>query len=232
MTNSPVKISYFSDVLCVWAYVAQIRLETLKDKFKDKIEITPFHVTLFGNTDTRIAEGWKEKGGYQGFGQHVLDVCANFPHVEINPNVWKTCQPKSSGNSHLFLKAIQLLSQTIDEDARPSSELELLKEIEWAVRLAFFRDVRDISDFEVLFEIADQFAVPKGLILKHLNDGSAMALFCSELAMRENYKLEGSPTYLLNDNRQKLFGNVGYKIMEANVAELLDDKSVEQASWC
>jgi len=30
-----VKISYFSDVLCIWAYAAQARIDAVKVKFGD-----------------------------------------------------------------------------------------------------------------------------------------------------------------------------------------------------
>ncbi len=229
MNTRPVRINYFSDVLCVWAYVAQIRLEELKKIFSDQIEIIPFHVTLFGDTHQRIAIGWKDKGGYSGFGKHVLDVCSQFPDLEINAQVWKTCRPKTSGTAHLFLKAIQLISNGYNT---AGENYDLVKAIEWKFRQAFFRDARDISDMKVLFDIADSHSIDKESIKKTLNDGSAMSLFCSEMAMKEKYKLEGSPTYLLNDNRQKLYGNVGYKIIEANVVEVIANRGKTLASWC
>ncbi|PCI71789.1 MAG: dithiol-disulfide isomerase [Gammaproteobacteria bacterium] len=233
MTKSPVHVSYFSDLLCVWAYVAQERLNKLKDTFKADIEITPYHVTLFGDTQTRIAEGWKNKGGYVGFGEHVQDVCKQFPHLEVSPNIWKTCQPKTSGTSHLFLKAIQCYEADNNKNqVDVKDSYFLVKEVEWAMRLAFFRDGRDISDRDVLYDIANQFSIKKENILNYLTDGQAMALFCSEMAMKETYKLSGSPTYILNENRQKLFGNVSYNIMKANVAELLNTSKDDSCSWC
>ena len=36
----------------------------------------------------------------------------------------------------------------------------------------------------------------------------------------------------MNEGRQKLFGNVGYKLIEANVQEVLEGKNVGEASWC
>ena len=32
-----VPITYFSDVLCVWAYIAQLRVNAVKAKFGDKV---------------------------------------------------------------------------------------------------------------------------------------------------------------------------------------------------
>jgi predicted DsbA family dithiol-disulfide isomerase len=47
------------------------------------------------------------------------------------------------------------------------------------------------------------------------------------------YGVQGSPTYVFNDGRQLLYGNVGYRIIEANVRELLSAPPAEGApSWC
>jgi protein-disulfide isomerase len=48
----------------------------------------------------------------------------------------------------------------------------------------------------------------------------------------ENTGVKGSPTMILNEGRQKLFGNVGYRIIEANIQELLREPNPDQASWC
>lgn len=231
--DKPLDIAYYSDVLCVWAYVAQVRLDELKANFKDKIEISPYHVTLFGDTQKRMDDGWSERGGYAGFSKHVLEVGSHFPHLEINSDVWQNCKPTTSGNAHLFLKAIDLFEQdSYSESDHNPERFKLVKQMEWAIRLAFFRDARDISHMGILFDIASQFSVSKKDIKSYFDNGSAMAQFCTELSMKETYKLDGSPTYLFNNKRQKLFGNVGYKILEANVAELLSSRGEGHASWC
>jgi hypothetical protein len=53
----------------------------------------------------------------------------------------------------------------------------------------------------------------------------------SDTEKKELLKLEGSPSYILNDGRQKLYGNVGYRVIEANVTELLEHDD-NQLSWC
>ena len=57
-----ITLDYFTDVLCIWAYVAQIRLDELNQEFDDKIQVNEHCVALFGNTEKRIGEGWKDKG--------------------------------------------------------------------------------------------------------------------------------------------------------------------------
>ena len=79
--------------------------------------------------------------------------------------------------------------------------------------------------------MADQVGLPRVLIEEQLTNGEAMAALCSDLELRDTHRLEGSPTYLLNSGRQKLYGNVGYRIIEANVLELLEQPQ-GQASWC
>jgi hypothetical protein len=44
--------------------------------------------------------------------------------------------------------------------------------------------------------------------------------------------IEGSPSFVLNEGRQKLFGNVGFGILDANIQELLCSPQTGQASWC
>lgn len=220
-----VTLDYFTDVLCIWAYVAQIRLDELNQQFNDKIAVNEHFITLFGNTEKRLGEGWKDKGGYQGFNKHVMHVASQFPHLTINPNVWTTCRPASSASSHLYLKALQLLV------AEGKASKEDFNKLVWNVRSAFFKDARDISQMSVLIELAQDLSLPIDALQEKIDNGAAIAALCSDMEMREQFKLEGSPTYLLNNGRQKLYGNVGYRVLEANVQELLE-RPEGVASWC
>lgn len=220
-----VTLDYFTDVLCIWAYVAQIRLDELNQQFKDKIEVNEHFITLFGNTEKRLGEGWKDKGGYQGFNKHVMHVASQFPHLTINPNVWITCRPMSSASSHLYLKALQLLV------AEGKASKEDFNKLVWNVRSAFFKDAKDVSQMSVLTELAQDLSLPINALQEKIDNGAAIAALCSDMEMREQFKLEGSPTYLLNNGRQKLYGNVGYRVLEANVQELLE-RPEGVASWC
>lgn len=220
-----VTLDYFTDVLCIWAYVAQIRLDELNQQFTNKIDINEHFITLFGNTEKRLGEGWKDKGGYQGFNKHVMQVASQFPHLTINPNVWITCRPASSANSHLYLKALQLLV------AEGKANKEDFNKLAWNVRSAFFKDAKDISQISILTELAQDLSLPIEALQEKIDSGAAIAALCSDMEMREQFKLEGSPTYLLNNGRQKLYGNVGYRVLEANVQELFE-RPEGVASWC
>ncbi len=43
--------------------------------------------------------------------------------------------------------------------------------------------------------------------------------------------VRASPTLTFNEDRQRLTGNVGYRIIEANVRELLERPETQQ-TWC
>jgi predicted DsbA family dithiol-disulfide isomerase len=49
---------------------------------------------------------------------------------------------------------------------------------------------------------------------------------------KEQLHITGSPTIVLNEGRQKLYGNVGYGVIEANIKELLKSPDAGAASWC
>ena len=234
MSDKPIVIDHFSDVLCVWAYAAQIRLDELRREFGQRVHINYHFIPIFGIVEKKVGEGWRERGGYAGFGQHVQAVCQQFPHVEISTAVWQGEVPKSSANAHLFLKAVQLIEQTGEINAASQSSLNghsLFEATTWQLRRAFFRDNKNITRLECQLELANEMGLPTDKIVKALHDGAAMAELCRDFDLCREYGVGGSPSYVLNEGRQKLYGNVGYKVIAANVQEIIKQPQ-QQASWC
>ena len=234
MSAEKIRIDYFNDLLCVWAYVSQIRVNELKQQFGAKVEVNYHFIPVFGCVNKRIGEGWKEKGSYSGFNQHVQSVCHDFSHLDICPGLWEKVVPSSSWTSHHLLKSIQLLEQKaiISPDAETQwNQNSLFEEAMWRVRLAFFKEGRDISQVAELLSIVEQLPLPTDKILEQMNNGEALAALHRDIERRNEYHVEGSPTYVLNNGRQKLYGNVGYKIIEANVREVMETPE-NRASWC
>lgn len=232
--SSRIRIHYFTDVLCVWAYLAQIRLDELIKNYSSKIDVTYNFMSVFGHTENRIAKGWKEKGGFDAFSKHMHKVIEEFPHVELHQDIWTKNIPKTSTTSHLFIKAVQCLVEngSISNERREDcGHKTLLEEFIWEVRLAFFRDLRDIGQMSELFDIAKSMGLPADKIQAVLDDGSALAELSRDIELKDEFNIDGSPTYILNKGRQKLYGNVGYRIIEANLLEILKKPAME-ASWC
>jgi predicted DsbA family dithiol-disulfide isomerase len=229
-----IRISYVSDVLCIWAYVAEARLDQLRKEFGSSIELEYRFIPIFGATRYRIAEGWKDRGGYSGFGEHVREVAKGFPHVTVSEDVWTKVAPTTSSTAHETLCAARLLVEDGIADSVRHDDLcgrTVFEEATWQVRRAFFEHARDISDRGVLLDLLGEVGLPPSAIEAKLKSGEAMAELCRDIELRDEYKIEGSPTYYLNQGRQKLYGNVGYRVVSANLRELLE-RPGHQASWC
>lgn len=229
-----IEISYVSDVLCVWAYVAEARLDELRREFGDSIELDYRFIPIFGATRYRIGEGWRDRGGYAGFGDHVRNVAGGFPHVRVHEDVWSKVSPSTSAAAHEMLCAARLLQDEGVLGTERKDELggrTPLEQAVWLVRAAFFEDARDISERAVLLDVLGGAGLPVPALEAKLRSGEAVAEMCRDIELRDQHKIEGSPTYYLNQGRQKLYGNVGYRVVSANLRELLEQPG-HQASWC
>lgn len=230
-----IKIEYFSDVLCIWAYGGHIRMDELKQEFGDDIEIINRFVPIFGAGKQHVSNVWKDEGGFEGFNAHLQEVAKNWPHIKVYPDLWTKVAPQSSSSSHLYLKAIQLLEQQGVVDSNQQDNLNgrtLFEEVIWLFRDAFFREGLDISSRNVQDSIAEKLHLPLARIRESIDSGEAYAALHQDDEARNNYKVPGSPTLVLNEGRQLLYGNVGYRIIDANVRELLHNPDLGEASWC
>lgn len=223
---SQVDVAYFSDLLCVWAYAAEARVQELVSQLEAEVRIERRYFGVFGDTAHKIGVGWQQRGGYEGFARHVHEVAADFGHIEVHAGLWTDVRPASSMPAHLWLKAAQLT-----EHGAPSAE-HRSEQLAWALRLAFFRDGRNIADHRELQAIGADCGLDVDSLDAKLNSGEAHAALAADERAKEAYRLEGSPTFVLNNGRQKLYGNVGYRVLEANVRELLREPGSGTASWC
>ncbi len=144
---NPVKISYFTDALCVWAYVSQIRMDELKANFKDGVDVECRYFHVFGNVSSKMESAWKQRGGLPAYRRHVREVVEKFGHLTLHEQTWQTDVPRSSMPAHLWLCAIRSLE--IAARCPPASS----DRAAWEFRDAFFRHGRDISQARILREI-------------------------------------------------------------------------------
>lgn len=224
---SHVSITHFSDVLCIWAYAAQVRIDELKSEYASQIDVDCHFISLFADTRNLIARNFADQGA-KGINQAALKVAERFKHIDIHPDLWLIDPPASSANAHLFLKAIQLV-----EAGQPTTETgeSLAEAATWQVRLAFFRDGLNISKQSVLNELAERMALPIDAINEKLANGEAHAAIAQDNVLQQKHQVTGSPTLVFNEGRQTIYGNVGYRVIEANIRELLHQPD-PQCSWC
>lgn len=214
----PIVIDYYSDVLCVWAWIAQPRLEELQRHWGNNISVRHRYVDIFGDSHGKIEKQWGAKDGFEKFGTHVAKSAASFDQVSIHPDIWTQQRPRSSMQAHLLLKAVEQVG-----------EKEQVATIALRIRQAFFAQAQDISDLSLLLKLVDDLDLQ--VLETALRDGSAMAALSSDQRSANELGVKGSPTWVLNDGRQVLYGNVGYRILNANIEELAKNPGAE-ASWC
>jgi len=226
--NKPViDIEHFSDVLCIWAYIAQVRVDELQANFPDEVRIDYRFLQVFGDVPGKMAAQWADRGGLEGYAAHVQEVAAKFDHIEINPRVWTANPPTSSLPAHLILCGVRALRAADPQRDEPNLVERVLK----SMRRAFFVELIDISNQNRLFEITEQAGVDIAKLQQVLDSGTAHAQFAADLAAATQSTVRSSPTMTFNEGRQVLAGNVGYRVLEANIRELLSSPS-DQQSWC
>ena len=233
--RNPIPIEYFSDVLCVWAYGAQARVDELKRTFGPAAVVRYRFIPLFAAARTRVQRTWGREDGFDRFNRNLLEIVSGWQHVQVHDDVWRAVRPVSSTTAHVFLKAVQLLERAGDLSPEPQGSFagrSCFEEALWRVRKAFFGEARDISRRSEMVSIARQLELPLARIDELIDNGEAYAELHLDREAQDRYHVAGSPTFVLDEGRQHLYGNVGYRVIEANVRELLRDPQYGEASWC
>lgn len=213
-------LTYYSDVLCVWAHISQARVDEVAEKFSGDVTIDYRFCSVFGDTAHKIGIGWAKRGGYAGFGNHVRDAVSEFDHISLHPDIWQRDRPASSTPAHIVMKAVQRV------DA--SQCRAVLHEL----RCAFFERCLDIGNWSVLMAILETVDISLDAVQEAINSGVAYADLEADSRDKQALMVQGSPTFIFNEGRQKLYGNVGYGVIEANLRELLRSPAAGAASWC
>ena len=100
------------------------------------------------------------------------------------------------------------------------------------LRTAFFTQAKDISDWSVQRAVSEKIGVDFDAVQRKIETGEAIAKLAADYELGQALHVQGSPTYILSEGRQILFGNISYGILEANVSELLSEKRTESGSVC
>jgi predicted DsbA family dithiol-disulfide isomerase len=216
-------IDCYSDVVCVWAYGLQARVDALHREFGDAIRIRHHFIPVFGNTDDKVVKGWEKEGGPAAYGAHVRGVAERLG-VEVHPEIWVRNRPATCLTAHLVLEAVTLLRDRGDLKGTCGDDFDgrcLVEEVAWQMRVAFFRELQDVGRMDVLESIVARFGVPLAALREEIASGRALAMLARDVDARQDQRVEGSPTFIMNSGRQKLYGNLTTEVLVANVRALL-----------
>ncbi len=231
----PVTIEYFTDILCIWAWGGQVRIDQLGKELGNDVQLRYRFIPLFAAAQQRVHDQWEQKGDYKGFNCHLVNAAKQWDHVTLHPDVWLQAEPASSTGAHLLLKAVQLLEERGEISTQPEPVFDgrsCFEECTWRLRDAFFHHGENISERAVLERVASGLGLPVAALRTLIDNGEAHAALHLDDEAKQRYQVPGSPTMVLNEGRQLLYGNVGYRIIEANVRELLHNPLHGEASWC
>ena len=101
-----------------------------------------------------------------------------------------------------------------------------------ALRHAFFTQAKDISDWRVQGEIAEALEIDYAWVEEKIRSSEAVGRLAVDYDLSQKQGIGMSPTFVMSEGRQKLFGNVGYRLLEANIGELLRSVPEDSATWC
>ncbi len=214
MSTKQIRVLHFSDIFCVWAYISQTRVDELLLEHAEQVLIEHHFVHVFGRGAAGQVERWRDKGGLEAYADHVLEVASRFDNLAIHPRVWRDNPPRSSLAPHLYLSAI----------AVAADDPGTLRRALVALRRAFWVELADVCATATLTGIAEEIGISPDLVAQKLANGEAHEALGRDIELVRKYDIRTSPTFIFDDGRQRLVGNVGYRVIDANVRELVDNR--------
>lgn len=213
-------IDYWSDPLCIWAFVAQPRLEAVLRHHGDRIDLRFRVVPVFGSIPQRFTTGsWSEKGP-TGKAEVTRRVARKFGREDVDGQVWIDDAPASSWASGAAVKAAQ--SVEVAGLAEPGAAARYLL----AMREAFFLDNRNVARRSVQLDLTERIGLPAGAFAAHIDDGTATAALFEDFQDKETAGILGSPTWVFDGGRAHLYGNFDEKILHHTVDTLVNGLDV------
>lgn len=209
--SSGLRFGYWSDPLCIWALVAQWKLDRLLAELGSALRVDHRIVPVFGSVAWRFAEGPWSKEGVEGRVSATRAIAATAGRDDVSGACWRA-MPASSWAPAVAVKAVCALP-----DGQGSAGPDYLRRL----RERFFVAEANIAQRSVQLELAEEMGLPIAPIEARLDDGSALAALCEDHAEKERLRLQGSPTYVFDGGRAMLYGNFDYGILKATVEELL-----------
>jgi predicted DsbA family dithiol-disulfide isomerase len=208
-------VTYWSDPLCIWAFVAQQKLDSVVAEFGERIAITYRVVPVFGSVGWRFAEGPWSKGGVEARVAATAKVAAQHGHTDVTGAVWADDTPSSSWSPGAAIKAVFAM---VDAGAITAAQAAAYQ---WQLRRRFFVDNVNITRRGEQVALASKLEIPIDDLELRLDDGSAVAALWEDNRLREATMIAGSPTWVFDGGRAKLYGNFDFGVLRATIEQLL-----------
>lgn len=210
---APLAFSYWSDPLCIWALVAQPKLERILDELGRRVRVDYRIVPVFGSLPRRFADGPWSKDGVEGRVAVTRRIAEQAGRSDVSGECWRRAKPDTSWAPAAAIKAVFGLDDGLGEEAGPVYQRGL--------RERFFVAEQNIALRRIQLELAEEMRLPLASIEARLDDGSALRAVWEDHDEKERLRIQGSPTYVFDGGRAMLYGNFDYGILHATVEELI-----------
>lgn len=214
-----IEVTYWSDPLCIWAFVSHHRHEAIRDGYIDRVSIVERVVPVFGSVPRRFRDGSWSASGPAGRAEKTREIAASFGIEDVDGALWVDDPPASSWSPGMAVVAVRAMVRDGDGADPGQDSLYHL-----ALRNAAFRENRNTARREVQLEVAESLGLSRAAMERRLDDGTAMAALWEDHRAREAHKVQGSPTYVCDGGREMLYGNVAEAVVRATFDALLDGR--------
>lgn len=211
----PIEFEYWSDPLCIWAYVAQRKLEAVLERHGELLAPLYRVVPVFGSIPQRFATGSWSEAGPSGRAEATRRVAKQHQYDNVDGACWLNDCPSSSWSAGAPLA---LVHRMVEHETISRAQAE---RYQWRMRERFFVENVNVARRAVHLELAEETGVPRAELERRLDDGTGLAALWEDHARGEKLGLRGSPTFVFDGGRAMLYGNFSEAVLNATVEELV-----------
>ena len=209
-----LQFSYWSDPLCIWAFVAQSKLERILAEF-DGLVVDYRIVPVFGSVPWRFTEGPWAKEGLDGRVAATRRIAERAGRSDVSGECWRRAAPASSWVPAAAIKAVFSMERGAECASGTGARYQC------SLRERFFVNEENVARRDVQLAAAEALGLPRGQLERRLDDGSAFAAVWEDHIEKERLRIQGSPTYVFDGGRAMLYGNFDYCVLRSTVEEFL-----------
>lgn len=212
--SSRLTFTYWSDPLCIWAFVAEDKLARILHEWGPRVEVRHRVVPVFGSVSWRFTKGPWAAAGPQGRVEATARIAREHGFSTVDGRVWVEDPPASSWSPGAAIKAAFMAEHAGEIQTGTAAAFQ------WAMREAFFLTNRNIARRPVQLEVAESLHIDRHSLERRLDDGTAYAALWEDDNDRLETRVQGSPTYVFDAGRAMLYGNFPFGVLHATVQEL------------
>lgn len=211
-----LEFEYWSDPLCIWAYVAQPKLDHVLTRWKRCVDVRYHVVPVFGSIPWRFREGPWSSQGPEGRAAATQHIAQEHGMNDVGGECWLVDCPASSWPAGAALEAVFAMEQEEEIPKGAAAAYQL------AMRRRFFVDGKNVTRRRVQLALAEELEVPRASLERRLDDGSAIARLHEDHERKDRLRIQGSPTYVFDAGRAMFYGNFPLEVLTATVEKLVD----------